>query len=71
MNFSEMDSWHKHLRGISNLEKELNNAKNFDIIVLDSYRRFLEGTENDSEITDKFFNEYIKKLKEQGKIPKK
>ena len=23
MNFGEMDSWHKHLRGISNLEKEL------------------------------------------------
>lgn len=51
----------------ANIEKELELSKNFDLIILDSYRRFLEGTENDSDITDKFFSEYIKPLKNAGK----
>lgn len=50
-----------------NIEKELELSKGFDFIVLDSYRRFLEGAEDVSEITDKFFNEYLKPLKDLGK----
>jgi hypothetical protein len=49
------------------LEKELETAKEYDVIVLDSYRRFLKGDENKSEITNKFFKEYLGKLKELGK----
>lgn len=51
----------------ANLKRELEIASKYDIIVLDSYRRFLSGSENDSEITNKFFEEYIKPLKELGK----
>lgn len=51
----------------NNLEKEIELAKKYDVIVLDSYRRFLEGTENDSEITNNFFNNYLQILKKMGK----
>jgi hypothetical protein len=51
----------------NNIEKEIELSKKYDVIILDSYRRFLEGTENDSEVTDKFFKEYLKPLKELGK----
>lgn len=50
-----------------NIQGEIETAKGYDVIILDSYRRFLEGTENDSEVTDKFFNEYLKPLKTLGK----
>lgn len=51
----------------ANIEKELELAKDYDIIILDSYRRFLEGTENDSEVTTKFFEEFSNKLKMMNK----
>jgi len=50
-----------------NMGKERERAKNYDIIVLDSYRRFLQGVENQSEITDKFYHEFYKPLREMGK----
>ena len=49
------------------MDRELEMSKNYDIIVLDSYRRFLKGVENESDVTDKFFREYLNKLKEMGK----
>lgn len=51
----------------TDLQKEFNIAKEYDIIVLDSYRRFLEGSENDSEISNKFYLEFLKPLKDLGK----
>jgi len=49
------------------LKTELENIKNYDIIVLDSYRRFLKGSENDSEVTNEFFLKFLKKAKTAGK----
>ena len=51
----------------NNINRELEVCKNYDIIFLDSYRRFLEGTENESEITDRFFKEFLTPLKQQNK----
>ena len=50
-----------------NLNNELELCKNYDIIILDSYRRFLEGTEDDSGITNKFFNDFLFKLRSMNK----
>ena len=50
-----------------NIDKELELAKNYDVIFLDSYRRFLEGTENDSDITDRFFKDFLQPLRAMGK----
>ncbi len=47
-----------------NIKKELELSENYDVVVLDSYRRFLEGEENSSEITDRFYNEFLKPLKD-------
>jgi archaellum biogenesis ATPase FlaH len=49
------------------MNKEIEKASNYDIIVLDSYRRFLNGSENESETTNRFYNEFLKILKEKGK----
>jgi archaellum biogenesis ATPase FlaH len=49
------------------LEKELLRCRDYDIIVLDSFRRFLQGSENDSEITNDFFLNFLKRLNEMGK----
>ena len=51
----------------NNIKKEMEISKDYDIIILDSYRRFLEGAEDKSEITNKFFNTYLYKLREMGK----
>jgi archaellum biogenesis ATPase FlaH len=51
----------------NNLNKEIEDALQYDIIIIDSYRRVLTGTENDSDITDEFFNKFFKPLKEAGK----
>jgi predicted transcriptional regulator len=61
-NFKLLYSFDKH-----NLEKEFQTAKNYDIIVLDSYRRVLKGEENNSEITDIFFNDFYKPLRDLKK----
>lgn len=52
---------------VNDLKAELENIKPYDIIVLDSYRRFLKGDENDSEVTNRFFKTFIKPAKEMGK----
>lgn len=51
----------------NDIEKEFNKAKDFDIIILDSYRRFLKGDESDSQITDMFYKNFLKPLKALGK----
>lgn len=51
----------------NNIHKEISRCKNYDIIVLDSYRRFLTGAEDKSEITNKFFEEFLYKLRSMGK----
>jgi len=51
----------------NNIKKELKMAMEYDLIILDSYRRFLVGSENESEITDKFYREWLKPLRESGK----
>jgi hypothetical protein len=51
----------------SNLKQELDLCKDYDIIVLDSYRRFLDGAEDKSDVTNRFFNDFLFKLREQGK----
>jgi len=61
-NFHLLESFDK-----SNMKKELAFASNYDIIILDSYRRFLKGEENASEITDEFYNTFFKPLKDAGK----
>lgn len=61
-NFHLVNKFNKH-----NVQKEVEFAKNYDIIILDSYRRFLEGSENDSETTDKFYKEYLGAVKDMGK----
>lgn len=50
-----------------NIKKELKTAMRYDIVILDSYRRFLVGSENESEITDAFYREWLKPLRESGK----
>jgi archaellum biogenesis ATPase FlaH len=50
-----------------NLNRELAQCQKYDIIIFDAYRRFLTGSENDSDTVDKFFNSFLKKLKDQGK----
>ena len=50
-----------------NIETEFEYAKGFDVIVLDSYRRFLKGDENNSEITDIFYKIFLKPLRDIGK----
>lgn len=51
----------------NNIERELELAKNYDVIILDSYRRFLKGNESDSEITNDFYNEFLLKLRALNK----
>jgi archaellum biogenesis ATPase FlaH len=51
----------------TNLAKEVEESMNYDIIIIDSYRRVLSGGENDSETTDEFFKKYLNPLKEAGK----
>lgn len=50
-----------------NISNEFIKAKDYDIIILDSYRRFLKGTEDKSEITDDFYMNFLKPLKDLGK----
>ncbi len=49
------------------LSKEVKNAMNYDIIILDSYRRFLRGREEKSHTTNMFYLNFIKPLREAGK----
>ena len=51
----------------SKLKEEIKKCEDYDIIVLDSYRRFLDGDENKSEHTNKFYVEFIKPLIEANK----
>jgi hypothetical protein len=60
--FKVVYSFDKH-----NLISELEIAKDYDIIVLDSYRRVLKGEENNSDVTDNFFNDFFKPLRDKGK----
>lgn len=48
------------------LQEELERAKKYDVIFMDSYRRFLPGDENDSEATDLFYQNFLKPLHEAG-----
>jgi len=50
-----------------NIKSELKRSMKYDIIILDSYRRFLRGEENASEVTDAFYNEFLKPLRDAGK----
>ena len=51
----------------TNMKKELEFAMNYDVVILDSYRRFLRGEENASEITDEFYSKFLKPLREADK----
>lgn len=46
----------------NNLLSEVKYCLNFDIIVLDSYSKFLSGDENKSEITTAFYNNFLAPL---------
>ena len=50
-----------------NLKRELERAITYDMIILDSYRRFLVGSENDSEVSNRFYIDFIKPLRDMGK----
>lgn len=73
MKGSQMDS--KNLKDLTlefnfnqdNMDEELEKAKNYDIIVLDSYRRFIKGTEDKSEVVNEFFKKFLFKLREMDK----
>jgi len=49
------------------IKEEMKFAENYDVIILDSYRRFLKGEENASDITDMFYKEFLKPLRDMGK----
>lgn len=49
------------------LKTELDNIEKYDIIILDSYRRFLKGSENDSKNTNDFFLNFLKIAKAKKK----
>jgi hypothetical protein len=51
----------------NNMRRELERAMHFDVVILDSYRRFLKGEENASEVTDALYNNFFKPLHEAGK----
>jgi archaellum biogenesis ATPase FlaH len=46
----------------NDMRKELALAMEYDIIYLDSFRRFLKGDENDSAVIDEFFKNFLKPL---------
>ncbi len=50
-----------------NKETELEECKKYDIIILDSYRRFLKGDENQSDIINDFYREFLFPLREMKK----
>ena len=50
-----------------NIPQEMAFAEKFDIIILDSYRRFLKGEENKSDVPDIFYHEFLKPLRDKGK----
>jgi len=49
------------------IRSELLMALNYDVVILDSYRRFLQGEENASDVTDEFYRRFLKPLREAGK----
>ena len=49
------------------MDKELEEAKDYDIVILDSYRRFLKDSENESDVTNDFYNNFLMPLKKQNK----
>lgn len=51
----------------ANMHKEFDLAMKYDIIILDSFRRFLEGDTNTSETVNTFFQIYLKPLIDVGK----
>lgn len=50
-----------------NMKREFDLAMAYDVVIIDSYRRFLKGEENASEITDQFYREFLKPLRDAGK----
>ncbi len=48
-------------------EKELELLKDYDIVTIDSLRRVLQGSEDDSSNTAEFYSRFIKKLIVMGK----
>jgi len=48
-------------------DSEIKTAEPYNIIIIDAYRRILDGNENDSEVSNKLFSNYLKKLKDSGK----
>lgn len=51
----------------NDLNEEIERCRDYDIIILDSYRRFLRGDESDSTISDKFYQNFLHKLRNLGK----
>ncbi len=49
------------------LDKEIERAKKYDIIILDSYRRFIMGEESKSRFVNKFYSDFLLPLKKLGK----
>lgn len=69
LGFDTSKATFKFMNGFNknNLDQELEEAKKYDVIILDSYRRFLTGNECDSETTNRLFNDFFKPLKDEGK----
>ncbi len=51
----------------NNIEMELACAMDYDIIILDSYRRIMKGDINTDEVTDRFYHQFLKPLRDAGK----
>ncbi len=49
------------------IRKEIERAQKYDIIVLDSYRRFFRGEESRSKFVNKFYNDFLLPMKKLGK----
>ncbi|MCX6818537.1 MAG: AAA family ATPase [Candidatus Aenigmarchaeota archaeon] len=52
---------------ITDIEKVLKIADSFDVIIIDSLRRFLKGKENDSETINLLYGQFLKILRNKGK----
>ena len=50
-----------------NMDREIESCKDYYIIIMDSYRRFLQGDENNSETSNTFYKEFFQPLRNMGK----
>ncbi|MCD6577993.1 AAA family ATPase [bacterium] len=63
-NIVDADFDYLQFKSFKELDKILKN--DYDLVVFDSFRRFLRGNETDSQVVNDFYMNYLKPLKEKG-----